>query len=261
MEKSRKNYFGEVELVDNRFEKKRTNGKDYGKQAVEMEPGDGNGQRENVLAGSPPNILAEKQKIGAEEPAEKAEQSVVQETGEEDKEPEVNVEELKAQLFQANTQAQEYFQRLARLQADFENYRKRSLREREDFLRFASEELIVQLLPIMDNFDRALSFGREKINGFWEGVEMIYKQFGDLLKTKGVTSVPALGEKFDPVKHEAVAWEETNEESEDNIIKKEIRKGYYLQDKVIRPAMVVVAQVKQKEVQEGERVNGESNRY
>ncbi|MEW6426264.1 MAG: nucleotide exchange factor GrpE [Bacillota bacterium] len=166
------------------------------------------------------------------------------------------VAELEGRLAEAETRAQEYWNRLVRLQADFENYRKRSAREREEFGKFAAEQLITELLPVVDNFERALAAGRENPSGFYEGVEMIYRQFADLLKSQGLTAVPAVGEKFDPCRHEAVAWEETNEESADNIILKEFRKGYCLKDKIIRPAMVVVARVKQNEVQEGEEVDG-----
>lgn len=171
------------------------------------------------------------------------------------------VAELESRLGEAETRARENWGRLVRLQADFENYRKRILREREDLLKYAGEQLITELLPVLDNFERALAAGRESTEGFYEGVEMIYRQLGDLLKAQGLAPVPALGEKFDPGRHEAVAWEETGEESQDNIVIKEFRKGYCLKEKVIRPAMVVVARAKRNEVQEGEEIDGEGYRH
>jgi len=166
--------------------------------------------------------------------------------GEQEKEeesPEAKEEEYKRQLEEKSVQAQDYFNRLLRLQADFENFRKRVIKEREEIRKFAAEDLIMQLLPVVDNFERALSFGRENMAGFFEGVEMIYKQLNDLLKTQGVVPVPTLGEKFDPAMHEAVAQEEAPEE-QDNLILEEFCKGYYLNDKIIRPAMVKVARAK-----------------
>lgn len=212
-------------------------------------------QQNSELPGeNPPDAPSETEKI--ERDQKEAEQTEPQAEQKAAPEPEADVEELKRQLAEATAQAQEYFHRLVRLQADFDNYRKRALREREELLKFAAEELITQLLPVLDNFERALSFGRENADAFYEGVEMIYRQLCHLLKAQGLTPIPALGEKFDPSRHEAVAWEETEEAGNDNIIVEELRKGYYLKDKVIRPAMVKVGRAKQKEVQEGERVNG-----
>jgi len=201
----------------------------------------------------PPDIAEEKQKTQPAE-GEKPPANQVEELA-------ARVAELEGRLAEAEIRARENWDRLVRLQADFENYRKRTLREREDLLKFAGEQLITELLPVLDNFERALAAGRESTGNFYEGVEMIYRQLGDLLKAQGLTPVPALGEKFDPCRHEAVAWEETSEENQDNIIIKEFRKGYCLKEKVIRPAMVVVARAKRNEVQEGEEIDGEGYRH
>lgn len=151
-----------------------------------------------------------------------------------------NIEDLKCRLAEQVARAEEYFQRLARLQADFENYRRRTAREREELVKFATEQLIVSLLPVVDNFERALASGRENPDKLLEGVEMIYHQLFDLLAAEGLAPVPAAGEKFDPARHEAVSQVESSEHV-DNIILEEFRRGYYLKDKVIRPAMVKVA--------------------
>jgi len=153
---------------------------------------------------------------------------------------EENIEDLKCRLSEQAARAEEYFQRLARLQADFENYRRRTAREREELVKFATEQLIVSLLPVVDNFERALASGRENPDKLLEGVEMIYRQLFDLLAAEGLAPVPAAGEKFDPARHEAVSQVESSEHV-DNIILEEFRRGYYLKDKVIRPAMVRVA--------------------
>jgi molecular chaperone GrpE len=179
-------------------------------------------------------------------------------SGEAPSPPEEAVAELSVRLEEAEARAQDCWNRLVRLQADFENYRKRSLREKEELLNFAAEELIRQLLPVLDNFELALASGRENPEGFFAGVEMIYRQLRDLLSSQGLKPVPALAEEFDPGRHEAVGWEEVPGEGKDNIIIKELRKGYFLKDKVLRPAMVVVARSAkpEDEVQEGEEGNG-----
>jgi Molecular chaperone GrpE (heat shock protein) len=151
-----------------------------------------------------------------------------------------NVEDLKCQLAEQAARAQEYFQRLVRIQADFENYRRRTAREREDLVKFATEQLLVSLLPVVDNFERALASGRSNPDKLLEGVEMIYRQLFDLLVAEGLVPIPTVGERFDPARHEAVSQIKSSEHV-DNTILEEFRKGYYLKDKVIRPAMVKVA--------------------
>ncbi len=157
-----------------------------------------------------------------------------------DKVAEEDVEDLKCQLAEQASRAEEYFQRLARLQADFENYRRRTAREKEELVKFATEQLIVSLLPVIDNFERALASGCENPDKLLEGVEMIYRQLFDLLAAEGLVPIPAVGERFDPARHEAVSQVESSEHVDDTILE-EFRRGYYLKDKVIRPSMVKVA--------------------
>lgn len=200
---------------------------------------------ENVLA--PPE--EETSGTGAPDGREGAAGGAGEKTGSEDvlTALEKKVAELSTRLAEADARAQEYWNRLVRLQADFENFRKRAMREKEELFNFAGEELIKKLLPVLDNFELALASGRENPEdqkGFYAGVEMIYRQLKDLLFAEGLAPVPALREEFDPGRHEAVGWEETGEKGMDNIILKELRKGYFLKDKVIRPAMVVVARSK-----------------
>lgn len=129
--------------------------------------------------------------------------------------------------------------KLARLQADFQNYKKRSEREREQSVSYGVEAVILGLLPILDNFQRAISICEDKSNGFFQGVEMIEKQLLELLADNSVQEIPAIGEKFDPNLHHAVSVMESEVESE--IVLEVLLKGYMLKDKVIRPAMVIVS--------------------
>ena len=139
--------------------------------------------------------------------------------------------------------AEERFDRLLRLQAEFENYRKRVNRERSEFIQYALEDLICDLLPVIDNFERALASAHQHDNfhALLQGVEMVYKQVQDILVKRGLERIEALGKKFDPREHEAVMQVES-EERPDNTVIEESLAGYKLKNKVIRPALVKVSQ-------------------
>lgn len=149
-------------------------------------------------------------------------------------------ENLKKQLAEQSARAEDYFNRLARMQADFDNFRRRTQKEREELIKYASEQLILSLLPVMDNFQRALEAKDEDPRKVIEGVEMIFRQIEDVLNREGLEPIPAVGGEFDPSRHEAVMQEEAGEHP-DNTVTQELRRGYYLKGKVIRPAMVKVA--------------------
>lgn len=136
--------------------------------------------------------------------------------------------------------AEEYFNRLIRLQADFENFRRRTRQEKEDLWKYAAEQLVMALLPVLDNFERAIKSEVKSVEDFKAGVEMIYRQLQDVLGAEGLSPIPAVGEQFDPSRHEAVMQEETAKHPENTVLA-ELRQGYYLKDKVIRPALVKVA--------------------
>ncbi|MFZ5590694.1 MAG: nucleotide exchange factor GrpE [Bacillota bacterium] len=152
----------------------------------------------------------------------------------------VDLAGLQAELAQKTALAEEYFQRLARLQADFDNYRKRTLREKEELLKFAAEKLIGQLLPVLDNFERALAAPEGDGAAFRSGVEMIYRQLMDILNREGLEPLQCVGQPFDPARHEAVMRQPAGERPENTVLA-ELQKGYILHGKVIRPAMVCVA--------------------
>jgi molecular chaperone GrpE len=129
-----------------------------------------------------------------------------------------------------------------RKQAEFENYRKRVERERLDFLKHASAEVVTEILPVLDNLERALmapDTGDE--DRLREGVEITYRQFRDILTKAGLKEVEALGEEFDPHVHEAVGRVETREHREGEVLEV-YQKGYFFKDKLLRPALVNVAQ-------------------
>ena len=131
--------------------------------------------------------------------------------------------------------------RLARLQAEFENARKRAAREQQEFRDFATADAIKALLPAIDSFERALQTPSNQPNEFRSGVELIYKQLQDALTRLGVRPVPAKGQVFDPHVHEAIEMVETSDVPDHHVIE-ELQRGYKLKDRLLRPAMVKVAQ-------------------
>ncbi|WP_068774335.1 nucleotide exchange factor GrpE [Paenibacillus sp. FJAT-26967] len=147
-----------------------------------------------------------------------------------------------AELQELRVQAEENQQRLLRTQADFDNFRRRSRQEKEEFAKYASLKLIEQLLPVIDNFDRALLSSRETqdFEALAKGIEMVYRQLEQLMTQEGLTPIQAVGQPFNPEFHQAVMQVET-EEYEEGIVVEEMQKGYMLKDRVIRPTMVKVS--------------------
>ncbi len=133
------------------------------------------------------------------------------------------------------------FARYQRLAADFENYKRRTRQELADRTQYANEELLRKLLPILDNLRRALDHAPEGIDRNWfDGLRMVVRQFEDTLQAQGVSPISAVGEKFDPSQHEAIAREETDEHEEGTIVE-EMQPGYRLHERVLRPTLVKVA--------------------
>ena len=129
--------------------------------------------------------------------------------------------------------------RLARLQAEFDNARKRSLREQQDFKEYALSDALRSLLPIVDSFDRALA-SADGASEFVNGVQLINRQFHDTLAKLGLQPIEAKGQPFDPNLHQAVQMVETDEVEDHHVID-ELQRGYKLKDRLLRPAMVRVA--------------------
>ncbi len=130
--------------------------------------------------------------------------------------------------------------RLARLQAEFDNFRKRSVREQQEFRDYALAEALKSLLPILDSLDRALKTSEASVQDFRSGIELIDKQFHDALAKLGVEPVPAEGEQFDPNVHQAVQMVDTAEVTDNHVIDA-LQRGYRIKDRLLRPAMVRVA--------------------
>jgi molecular chaperone GrpE len=130
--------------------------------------------------------------------------------------------------------------RLARLQAEFENARKRTAREQQDFREYAIADAVKALLPTLDSFERALQTGAAEKSEFRSGIELIYRQLQDALLKLGLRAIPAKGEPFDPHLHEAIEMVETTD-AEDHQILEELQRGYKLKDRLLRPSMVKVA--------------------
>jgi molecular chaperone GrpE len=148
--------------------------------------------------------------------------------------------DLEAELEKARSERAAYLDRAARIQAEFDNYRKRNAREQQDYRDYALADAIKTLLPILDSLDRALKTNAASLDEYRAGIELIDKQFHDALAKLGVQPVPAQGESFDPNLHQAVQMVDTNEAADNHVID-ELQRGYKLKDRLLRPAMVRVA--------------------
>ncbi len=161
----------------------------------------------------------------------------------EEQQPEDTAEGAAQDEFEAlMAEKEEIWDKLLRKQAEFENFKKRTKREMETFAKYAAEVVIQELLPVLDNFDRAISNTPQSGDdgAFREGVEMIHDQLKDVLAKAGLVALEPVGKKFDPNFHEAVMHIESDEYDED-IVTSEIEKGYMLKDKVLRFAKVGVS--------------------
>jgi molecular chaperone GrpE len=155
---------------------------------------------------------------------------------------EVEEDAIAADLAKARDEAESYLDDLRRLQADFENYRKRTLREQTARTASASQALVARLLPVLDNFERAVSAAEQSrdFDGMLKGVEMVLGALREVLEGEGLVKIEAEGKPFDPERHEAVIAVE-QEDSEPGMVVEIVRAGYELGGKVLRPAMVKVA--------------------
>lgn len=153
-------------------------------------------------------------------------------------EDEMEKDKMQAELLEKERLLEESNDRYKRLQADFDNFRRRTRQEKEELSNIVAQNIILELLPVIDNFERALSasYQDEKMLA---GVEMIYRQLNQALEKNGLALVEAVGKAFDPQQHEAVIRVEDAEQP-DGMIVEELQKGYAVKGKVIRPSMVKV---------------------
>ena len=178
---------------------------------------------------------AEAPEENKEEASEKAEETGTEEAAEEAGTEEAKPEDAKPEKAEPE---EDENSRYLRLMAEFQNYKKRVAKEKQDLYSYANEKIVTELLAVVDNFERALQqeAGDE---GFKEGMELIFKQLGDVLEKSGLKEIEALGEDFDPNLHNAVMTEES-EEYESGKVSGVLQKGYTLNGKVIRASMVKV---------------------
>ena len=179
---------------------------------------------------------------GKEEAKEaKAEEAKAEEKAPEEaetEEPEEAAAEEKAAADE-KAAAEAESERYMRLMAEFQNYKKRAAKEKTDTLQYANEKIVGDLLPVMDNFERALATETDDLEGYAKGMQLIFEQFRKALENAGLEEIKAEDEVFDPNVHNAVMAENV-EDKEDGVITKVLQKGYKLRDKVIRPSMVAV---------------------
>ncbi|MCY7753249.1 nucleotide exchange factor GrpE [Bacillus haynesii] len=152
-------------------------------------------------------------------------------------------EMLEKQLKELQESLEEKENKLLRVQADFENYKRRARLDLEAAEKYRSQRIISELLPALDNFERALQLDpdNEQTKSLLQGMEMVHRQILEALKNEGVEQIPSVGEQFDPNMHQAVMQVE-DEAYESNAVVEELQKGYKLKDRVIRPSMVKVNQ-------------------
>lgn len=166
------------------------------------------------------------------------------------------VTKLKNELEEKKDEIKELKDKYLRALAELDNYRKRMDKEFDEHKKYSKVDYFKKIIPVLDSFDRAMS-GAEvnaDFENFHKGVEIIHRQLRDALKSCGLVEFSALGETFDPTRHEAVATVATNDKPENTVID-EVSKGYIVYDKVIKPAKVFVSKQK-----EGGQEDGENNR-
>jgi len=150
-----------------------------------------------------------------------------------------------AELKERAAKADEHWDRLLRTTADFDNFKKRAAREKQDAIKFANESVLQKLIPVLDNFDMALAAAQttakgDAVQSLQTGVNMIYQQLKSALTEAGLEELDAANKPFDPNVHEAVSQKETAEVPEGQVVQ-QLRKGYKFRDRLLRPASVVVA--------------------
>lgn len=157
-------------------------------------------------------------------------------------EEDMEVEEVEntEESIQKDSQVDDLMLKLTRMQADYSNLKRRAEIERKGSVDFGIETLAIQLLPVLDNFERALEAEKDKETNFYQGIDMIYNQLVEILKNMCIEEIDALNNPFDPNMHNAIMVEES-EEHEEGIVIGVLQKGYQFKDKVIRPTMVMVS--------------------
>jgi len=157
------------------------------------------------------------------------------------------IQHLKDQIQLKEEEAKDSYERLLRTCAEFENFKKRAAKEKEEFIKYAQEGMIRELLPVLDNLERAVEHSKasQDMNGLVEGIDMTVKQFLQCLEKIGVKPVTAIGERFDPTRHEAIMQVEEGDYDADTVVG-EHQKGFIFNDRLLRPCLVTVATARKK---------------
>lgn len=193
-----------------------------------------------------------------EETPEEVEQGEEEEVETLAPEPIDEIASLRQGLEKEKEKAEEYLDQWRRARADLANYRRRTEQEREELLKFGNALLIAKVLPVLDDFERAFRTVPGELLGLsWlEGVVLIQRKLQAILEQEGVKPIEAQGKPFDPILHQAVLYEDTDEHQDGEILA-ELQTGYILHDRVLRPTLVKVARAKrEKEVEEEKSENG-----
>jgi molecular chaperone GrpE len=174
-------------------------------------------------------------------------------TEEDRQEKEKEIDELKKKLEEKEKEIKENHDRLLRLAADFENYKKRTAKEKEEWTKFANEDLIRAILPFIDNLERAVNHAQKvsDVGVLIEGVRLTLQQLLQALNKFGLSTFESVGKPFDPTVHEAMLVVETDQH-EPNQVVEEFQKGYLLNNRLLRPATVSVSKAPEKEVRTAE---------
>ena len=156
--------------------------------------------------------------------------------------------DLRKEFLKIIEESKDYKELYLRTLADFKNYKKRQIEEMEKIKDLIKGDIILKIIPIIDNFERAMCFEMNDNNfeSIKKGIEMIYKQFLNILEKEGVKQFSSIGKKFDPSKHEAIGIAYDDSKEEDTILD-EVEKGYYYKDTLLRPAKVIVSKKMKKE--------------
>ncbi len=167
-------------------------------------------------------------------------EEIIEESGEEE------TDDLAGEIESLKKQLDEQKDRYIRQVAEFDNFRKRSQKEREEYIKYANEQLILELIDVWEGLGRGLENAKKSENKdkLIEGIELVYKQFQDVLEKNGLSTINAVGEKFDPYRHEAMMITQTDECEEDTVLE-EFAKGYMLNNNVIRYSKVRVSKNKE----------------
>lgn len=186
--------------------------------------------------------MEENHKTMEEETVEHEEASDIEKEQPSDSEQDHSEGDVNKEIEELKKQSEENYNRFLRVQADFDNFRRRTVKEKEETAKFASSKVIEQLIPVMDNFERAISAGEENSDNdsMVEGVKMVFKQIEQIFEKEGVEPIPAEGEAFDPNYHQAVMQVESDEHDA-GIVVEELQKGYKMKGRVLRPSMVKVS--------------------